>query len=86
MGNKTAILPDVCPRFVQWDDDNIEELTREEAAMLGFRRCLPDDLSKEFDKVLTDDGRPIRERLDAFMAKAGPRKDEIVAAGWTWWT
>src|SRR3546814_9902049 len=56
-------LPNVCPRFVVWEDDSAEELSREERAMIGFRRCLPDALKPEFDKLLADDGRPVGARL-----------------------
>lgn len=78
-------LPTVCPRFVAGDDDSVEDLSREESAIIGFLRCLPGDLKPEFKKAFKDDGRPFEERMAAFRAKAQTRREEIVAAGWTWW-
>lgn len=80
------MLPDVCPRLVAWSDDNIEALTRSEAATIGFMRCLPDDLKVEFRKVFeAGNDASFSERMAEFQAKAHPRRDEIVAAGWSWW-
>lgn len=80
------MLPDVCPRLVVGEDDNLEELTRSEAVMIGFMRCLPDDLKAEFRKVFeAGNDTSFSERMAAFQAKAHPRRDEIVAAGWSWW-
>jgi len=82
---KREKLPKVCPRFFVNADDSIEELSREEMALLGFRRCLPDGLNREFDKVFEDDGRPFSARLKAFMEKAEPHREQIIASGWSWW-
>lgn len=79
-------LPAVCPRLIVWKDDSVEELSHSEAALIGFMRCLPDDLRPHFKKVFDEHDKPFADRLEAFMAKALSRRDEVVAAGWTWWT
>lgn len=65
------------PMYLVEEDGDITELTREESGMLRFRRCLPDDLQPEFDKVFVDDGRPFATRLADFEAKAKPRSREF---------
>ena len=68
------------PRFFIREDGSVDELTHQERALLQFRRCLPEDLRPEYDKILRSDGGPIEVRVAEFDAKLAPRRAELV--GW----